>query len=155
MDEEVRLSEVSDAGGGQFSSEMLYSVDQINSFLDETKGRPLAGSTVDCQSLALLRKDDGSVTSDPIEMRRLAVHFYSDLFTAGGADQCCSEVLLADLPKLDQEQSQVLDTTPTFEEVIEAVHQLTSGRAPGVDSLPVDFYKAFCGIIGKDLLSVL
>ncbi|KAL6481196.1 hypothetical protein MHYP_G00092760 [Metynnis hypsauchen] len=41
MDEEDRLSEVSDAGGSQFSSEMLYTVDQVNSFLDETKGRPV------------------------------------------------------------------------------------------------------------------
>ncbi|KAL6455275.1 hypothetical protein MHYP_G00362700 [Metynnis hypsauchen] len=38
MDEEDKLSEVSDTGGGQFISEMLYTVDQINSFLDETKG---------------------------------------------------------------------------------------------------------------------
>ncbi|KAL7866165.1 hypothetical protein SRHO_G00114120 [Serrasalmus rhombeus] len=92
-----------------------------------------------------LRKDDGSVTSDPLEMRRLAERFYPDLFTARGTDQYCSEVLLAELSKVVQEQSQELDTTVTFEEVTEAVHQLTSGRAPGIDCLPVDFYMAFWG----------
>ena len=37
--EEDRMSEVSDFGGSQCSGELLYSVDQINSFLDETKGK--------------------------------------------------------------------------------------------------------------------
>ncbi|KAI4885370.1 hypothetical protein NFI96_008195 [Prochilodus magdalenae] len=36
--EEDRMSEVSDFGGSQCSGELLYSVDQINPFLDETKG---------------------------------------------------------------------------------------------------------------------
>ncbi|KAI4890558.1 hypothetical protein NFI96_024482, partial [Prochilodus magdalenae] len=38
-EEEDRLSEISDAGCSQFGGDVLYTVDQINPFLDETKGR--------------------------------------------------------------------------------------------------------------------
>ena len=38
-EEEDRLSEISDAGCSQFGGDVLYTVDQINAFLDETKGR--------------------------------------------------------------------------------------------------------------------
>ncbi|KAL6470681.1 hypothetical protein MHYP_G00218000 [Metynnis hypsauchen] len=43
--EEDRLSEVSDIGSSQFSGGRLYTVEQLNSFLDETKGRPVNGGS--------------------------------------------------------------------------------------------------------------
>ncbi|KAL7869780.1 hypothetical protein AOLI_G00137680 [Acnodon oligacanthus] len=89
------------------------------------------------------------MTSDPVEMWRRAEWFYSDLFTAGGMEECCSEVLLTDLPKKDQAQNQAVDTALAFEEVTEAVHQLTSGRAPGIDDLPVAVFI----IWGRDLVA--
>ena len=40
-EEEDRLSEVSNIGSSQFSGQRLYTVEQIKSFIDETKGRPV------------------------------------------------------------------------------------------------------------------
>ena len=92
--------------------------------------------------------------SDPAAVRKMAGQFYSELYAAGSLDQNCTKVLHNDLPQLDQQQKQALDSALTFEEVTKAVYQLTSGRAPGIDGLPVDFYKAFWGVIGEDLFSV-
>ncbi|KAI4871400.1 hypothetical protein NFI96_009402 [Prochilodus magdalenae] len=107
------------------------------------------------ESLVSVRRDDGTVTADPAEVKRLAVDFYSQLFTASAPDQQCSRVLLEDLPQLDEQHLQGLDTALTFEEVTRAVFQLASGRAPGIDGLPADFYKAFWETLGRDLYEVL
>lgn len=115
----------------------------------------LEKSSHDRQALVSVRKDDGTITTDPVEVRRLAVDFYSDLFTARAPDQQCLDILFDVLPQLGEERQLELDTALTFEEVTEAVHQLTPGKAPGIDGLPVDFYRTFWGIIGRDLYEVL
>ncbi|KAI4877020.1 hypothetical protein NFI96_008694 [Prochilodus magdalenae] len=107
------------------------------------------------ETLVSVYKADGTVTTDPAEVRRLAVGFYSGLFTAGALDQQCSRILLDDLPQLDGQHRQDLDAALSFDDVTKAVYQLTSGRAPGVDDLLIDFYKAFWGIIGRDFFDVL
>ncbi len=48
-----------------------------------------------------------------------------------------------------------LDSSVSFEELTDAVKQMKLGRAPGIDGLSVDFYKAFWKYIGKDLYEVI
>lgn len=48
-----------------------------------------------------------------------------------------------------------MDSAITFQEVTVAVQQLSSIRAPGIDGLPVEFYKHFWGLNGKDFFEVL
>ncbi|KAI4873817.1 hypothetical protein NFI96_001421 [Prochilodus magdalenae] len=106
------------------------------------------------ESLVSVRRDDGTVAADPAEVRRLAVGFYSEVFTASTLDQQCSRVLLEDLPQLDELHLRDLDTALTCEEVTRAVFQLASGRAPGIDGLPADFCKALWETVGRDLFEV-
>ena len=98
---------------------------------------------------------DGSVTSDPATMRGLAVDFYSDLYGTADCDPGCLDRLLAGLPRLDESQSASLGVDLTLEELSTAVGQLSSGRAPGLDGLPAEFYKCFWDLLGEDLLEVL
>ena len=42
-----------------------------------------------------------------------------------------------------------------MDELYNALQSLESGKTPGIDGLPVDFYKSFWATIGEDLLSVL
>ncbi|KAI4890946.1 hypothetical protein NFI96_020794, partial [Prochilodus magdalenae] len=184
----------SDVGQSQDSEEMLYSVEQINTFLDETKRGSdrselflkldqvlqslsseeavvLGGdwnSTLSVKdrngeephrqsALTLANVLSGFDLRDVWRDKHPAARQYSwvkDFFTAGALDQQCSRILLDDLPQSDGQHRQDLDAALSFDEVTKAVYQLTSGRAPGVDGLPIDFYKAFWGIIGRDFFDV-
>ncbi len=48
---------------------------------------------------------------------------------------------------LDEGNAKNLNSDLTFELVTNAVNQLSSGRAPGIDGIPAEFYKTFWGII--------
>jgi len=43
----------------------------------------------------------------------------------------------------------------SYEELSEAVKQLSTGCAPGVDGLPAEFYKSFWNILGEDFYHVI
>ncbi|GAA6094936.1 mucin-5B-like [Tachysurus ichikawai] len=94
---------------------------------------------------------DGMATSDREEMRRLAVDFYSALYTKEPTDRQRSNELFNNLPSLNKEHKKELDLKLSFEVVTVEV-QLFSGCAPGIDGLPIEFYKTFWGIIGRVFL---
>ena len=70
-------------------------------------------------------------------------------------DPMCAQVLFAGLPKLSRAQRDEMDIPLLSHELAEAVTQMSPGRAPGVDGLPVEFYKKFWGTIGQDFFCVL
>lgn len=102
-----------------------------------------------------LRTPDENVTSDPLEMRRLAVDFYVDLYAKVCTGNFVADELFNNLPVQDEANVKNLDSDLTFEEVTKAVNQLSSGRAPRIDGLPAEFYKTFWGIIVRDFFKVL
>lgn len=81
--------------------------------------------------------------------------FYSNLYAADNSDEHCRNQLLQDLPVLTLEHKQCLDTELTFEEITAAVMGLSSGRTPGLDGLPAEFYKSFWNVIGHDYFEVI
>jgi len=102
-----------------------------------------------------LKDTNGHDSSDPEDMRGIAVEFYSELYAVENTEEQCRNELLQDLPKITQGNRLSLETELNFEELTTAVMGLSSGRAPGLDGLPADFYKTFWNIIGKDFLEVL
>ncbi len=102
-----------------------------------------------------LKDNNGHNTSDPVVMRRLAMDFYTDLYSAEISDEPCRCQLLKNLPVLTSDHKQSLETDISFEEVTAAVMGFSSGRVPGLDGLPADFYKFFWNIIGNDYFEVL
>lgn len=101
-----------------------------------------------------LCRQDGSVTSNPAEMRKMARDFYKQLYSADNCDAVSADDLFKDLPQLGDEKKKTLDTLIAFKEFAEAMHQLHVGHSPGIDGLPVDFYQHFWDTIGQDFYEV-
>ncbi len=59
------------------------------------------------------------------------------------------------LPKVNEESYAKLICPLTIEEVFNALQSMKNGKAPGLDGLPVEFYKAYWHLLGEDLLAVL
>jgi len=101
-----------------------------------------------------LKLPDGTLTTNPKEMRNHAKNFYSDLFKARHCDINCMEDLLRDLPKITDDQRQLLEADIHLDEISEAVKKLSNGRSPGIDGLPSEFCKQFWTILKDDILDV-
>uniref|UniRef100_A0A4W6F6F5 Reverse transcriptase domain-containing protein n=1 Tax=Lates calcarifer TaxID=8187 RepID=A0A4W6F6F5_LATCA len=114
----------------------------------------LERSVAEKKLMTCLKLPGGSITTDPAVMRKHAMDFYAGLFRSEPCDRECREELLKDLPQLSAEEKADLDKELTLEELTSAVNQLASGRAPGIDGLPIDFFKTFWNIMGRDLHGV-
>ncbi|KAI4900412.1 hypothetical protein NFI96_009713, partial [Prochilodus magdalenae] len=107
------------------------------------------------KQMFFLRHGDGTLTSDPAEMRSLAVRYYAELYGAEECDGDSAADLLQGLPQLSPGQREELDSDIAFEELTAAVKQLSTGRSPGVDGLPAEFYQRFWAVLGRDFYDVV
>jgi len=98
-----------------------------------------------------LRRHYGSITTDPVEIRKMSVDFCSQLYASENCNFESAEDLLSNLPKIESEQRKTLDEH-YFQELTEAIQlQLSTGRSPGIDELTETFW----GIFGEDVYEVL
>lgn len=104
--------------------------------------------------MVCLQLSDGKVTTDLAEMRRHAVAFYMDLFSADSCDVDSASELLQGLPQLSPGDRDVLNRDITLDELSAAVSQMASGKAPGIDGLPSDFFKDLWSLLGRNLLDM-
>ena len=74
-----------------------------------------------------------------------------ELYGVEAADQQQAALLLEDLPTLGEVQMAEIGGMVSLQELTNAVRKMNSGRAPGVDGLPMGFYKHFWGHVGVDL----
>ena len=73
------------------------------------------------KQMVCLPLPDGNLTSDPAEMRRHAVSFYSDLFKAEECDVDATNVLLQGLQQLSSGERDTLSSDITLDELTSAV----------------------------------
>ncbi len=94
--------------------------------------------------------------SNPVAIRRRAIGFYEKLYRSElRSDDINESVFFKDLPKVSDEANAGISGALNLGELHKAVQSMESGRVPGIDGIPVDFYKCFWEVIGEDLLEVL
>lgn len=114
----------------------------------------LGSPTGQRSAMVALQKPDGTMTSDPATMREEVATFYTALYRAEDCNATAVAELLEDLPRLSPADKKALDSTIALQELTTAVNSLASGKSPGLDGLPAEFFKHFWILLGDDLLDV-
>lgn len=74
--------------------------------------------------------------------------FLKILLNGGSTD------LLLRVPQVEMEANAELERPLSVHELYSAVQGMANGLAPGIDGIPIDFYKSFWSAIGANLLAV-
>jgi hypothetical protein len=101
-----------------------------------------------------LRRGDGSWCDDPNEMKGMTTEFFVDLFKA---DPVVSpnQVLDLILPKIIQEMNADLCREFSEKEISNAMFQIGTLKAPGLDGFPTQFYQQHWDIVSKDVVAAV
>ncbi len=96
-----------------------------------------------------LKSDSGQMLDDQAAVHKYAVSFYSNLLKCEHREeQAVSQSFYAGLPQVEQQSNVELEAALSSDELYVALHSVQSGKAPGIDGPPVDFYKSFWSVVG-------
>ncbi|KAJ3599779.1 hypothetical protein NHX12_033735 [Muraenolepis orangiensis] len=97
----------------------------------------------------------GQEITEPSQIRRRAVSFYSTLYTSEYEEgETLSEGFWNGLPQVSEEANSQLEGPLTIQELQTALQGMQGRRAPGIDGLSVEFYKAYWDVLSNDLLDL-
>jgi hypothetical protein len=86
---------------------------------------------------------------------RYITDYYKSLFgDPEPSNVCLEESVNGDIPKLTNQENNILITDFTEKEVHEAIMQMEKNKAPGPDGFPAEFYQSFWEIIKHDFLAL-
>ena len=108
--------------------------------------------------ISKLRNDNGDIISGNDAILEEEVKFYSNLYTSsinyGNNNNILEKIGITqdDIPKLSNEQATLCEGMITINECINAVKSVPSGKSPGSDGYPIEFYKMFWNQIGPILV---
>ncbi|KAI4882467.1 hypothetical protein NFI96_027581 [Prochilodus magdalenae] len=103
-----------------------------------------------------LRTANGQELTEPVGIRKWAVQFYSELYRSERKeDRELAAGFYAGLPRVPEQLNAELERPLGEQELHAALQSMEGGTAPGIDGLPVEFYKAFWAELSADLLAVL
>ena len=103
-----------------------------------------------------LRTLSGQVVSSLTLILRAWVAFYVRLFSAQPLDVGEQDCFFSQLQrKLSHEERQLCEGELTLAECKVALDGMASGKSPGLDGLPAEFYQRFWPVLGPDMVEVL
>ena len=103
-----------------------------------------------------LLNSQGQETSSQTDMESILVDFYKNLFSKDNLDLHIQQSLIDDLEfTLSDSERVSCEGDLTKDELFMALGGLQTGKSPGSDGLPTEFYKAFREDLGDVLVLVL
>lgn len=103
-----------------------------------------------------IRSKTGQELKEPADIRRRAVQFYAELYKdEHKEDKELAASFYKGLSNISKGSKEKLDKPLSGHELSAALMDMKPGKAPGVDGLPVEFFKKFWGVLGDDFLAVL
>ena len=103
-----------------------------------------------------LRADDNSIVKSMRGILQECHAFYKKLYTPEPIDASSQDWLLNNIEAtLSSEEQANCEGELTLDECHAALLQMESGKSPGSDGFPAEFYSRFWGLIGKDLVDSL
>ena len=113
-------------------------------FFSKVEGQKRANDRIN----QLAEKEDGQIFTDNENIMRISTNFYKDLYATDNVNEKAQEKLLRNVKtKLSKEAKSDLDKPFTAEEVFKAIQKLQSGKSPGLDGFPIEFYKTYWHLI--------
>jgi hypothetical protein len=101
-----------------------------------------------------LKKPDGQVTEDAIEMGRLATTFYKELYRSEWVKDM-DQVLNTVRAKVTTAMNEELIAHFEDREVKEALFQMFHTKAPGPNGFPTHFFQRHWDLCGEEVTSVV
>ena len=103
--------------------------------------------------MSSLKRSDGSITEDSIEIMEEVRSFYQCLFKKGHTNEADQNTMLSCMRQsLPEHQKQICDTPLDLEDLTNALRSMENGKTPGSDGLTVEFYRHFWDYLKNDLL---
>ena len=101
------------------------------------------------RNISVLRASDGSLVTDKDGLCEIFRSFYLDLFSAAPCDSNARAELLSNISSvLPFHDSEVCECLLSQEECFAALQGMARGKAPGCDSLPMEFYLKVWHVLG-------
>lgn len=102
-------------------------------------------------------KKGNELVSSTKEINEVLQQFYKELYTSDinpQQDELTDFFTNIDMPKLSTEQIEWLDSPITENEIRRAVSCMKTGKSPGVDGFPAEYYKQYIDILAPILKDV-
>lgn len=95
--------------------------------------------------ITAVKNEQGQILTDQIDINTEFKSFYEKLYTSSACDKTQVENFFNDLPlpTLDESNKNTTESDITQFEISEAIKKMKSGKAPGPDGYPIEFFKKF------------
>ena len=111
------------------------------------------------KTITQIKGNNGSFLTNDSDILEECNTFYGSLYTSRNSTAITEELgnlfFDQDLPKLNDDNKQKCEGFLTEKECLEAVKLMESGKSPGTDGLPAEFYKVFWNDVSSYLVSSL
>ena len=104
--------------------------------------------------ISAIRKPDGELTEDQVEMARVTTDFYRTLYSSEGTEEM--EAVLNTVPtRVTEQMNEGLISAISGKEVRDALFQMFPTKAPGPDGYPAHFFQRHWDLCGEEVTSIV